>query len=168
MPVEKKWQPETFLEGENKFIAAHEKAEKFRQSKRHDEIFSCTATVAVFEAILGLLNASIFAFLNLLLCLTPIGADEQMVIKDSDAIRNVGRHVEVCGLAAPSRSVHSVPPTSISDENIPTSRLPGSLPIQELRLTRSQNYKGKTSASSVRLNFARGNRRLKSCRCTKL
>jgi hypothetical protein len=42
--------------------------------------------VAVLEAILGLLSASIFAFLNLLVCLTPIRADEQMVIKDSDAI----------------------------------------------------------------------------------
>jgi hypothetical protein len=39
-----------------------------------------------------------FVFLGLLLCLITIRADEQMVIKDSEAIRNVGRYVEVCGL----------------------------------------------------------------------
>ena len=39
-----------------------------------------------------------FVFLGLLLCLIPIQAGEQMVIKDSEAIRNVGRFVEVCGL----------------------------------------------------------------------
>jgi hypothetical protein len=39
-----------------------------------------------------------FVFLGLLLCLIPIQADEQRVIKDSEAIRNVGRYVEVCGL----------------------------------------------------------------------
>jgi len=36
-----------------------------------------------------------FAFLGLLLCLIPIRADEQTVIKDSEAIRYVGRYVEV-------------------------------------------------------------------------
>jgi len=39
-----------------------------------------------------------FVFLGLLLCLIPIQAGEQMVIKDSEAILNVGRYVEVCGL----------------------------------------------------------------------
>jgi tetratricopeptide (TPR) repeat protein len=39
-----------------------------------------------------------FAFLGLLFCLTPIRADEQAVIKDSDAIRYVGRYVEVRGV----------------------------------------------------------------------
>jgi DNA/RNA endonuclease YhcR with UshA esterase domain len=39
-----------------------------------------------------------FAFLGLLLCLIPIRADEQTVIKDSEAIRYVGRYVEVRGL----------------------------------------------------------------------
>jgi hypothetical protein len=39
-----------------------------------------------------------FAFLGLLLCLIPIRADEQTVIKDSEAIRYVGRHVEVRGV----------------------------------------------------------------------
>ena len=37
-------------------------------------------------------------FLGLLLCLIPIQADEQRVIKDTEAIRYVGRYVEVCGL----------------------------------------------------------------------
>ncbi len=40
----------------------------------------------------------LFVFLNLLLCLIPIRADEQAVIKDSEAIRYVGRYVEVRGL----------------------------------------------------------------------
>ena len=39
-----------------------------------------------------------FVFLALLLCLIPIRAAEQLVIKDSEAIRYVGRYVEVCGL----------------------------------------------------------------------
>ena len=39
-----------------------------------------------------------FTFLGLLLCLIPIRADEQTVIKDSEAIRYVGRYVEVYGL----------------------------------------------------------------------
>ena len=40
----------------------------------------------------------LFAFLGLLLCVSTILADEQRVIKDSEAIRYVGRYVEVCGL----------------------------------------------------------------------
>jgi DNA/RNA endonuclease YhcR with UshA esterase domain len=39
-----------------------------------------------------------FVFLALLLWLIPIRAAEQLVIKDSEAIRYVGRYVEVCGL----------------------------------------------------------------------
>ena len=39
-----------------------------------------------------------FVFLGLLLCLIATRADEQRVIKDSEAIRYVGRYVEVCGL----------------------------------------------------------------------
>ena len=39
-----------------------------------------------------------FLFLGLLLWWIPIRADEQVVIKDSEAIRYVGRYVEVCGL----------------------------------------------------------------------
>jgi hypothetical protein len=39
-----------------------------------------------------------FVFLGLLLWLIPIRADERVVIKDSEAIRYVGRYVEVCGL----------------------------------------------------------------------
>ena len=39
-----------------------------------------------------------FVFLSLLLCLIATRADEQRVIKDSEAIRYVGRYVEVCGL----------------------------------------------------------------------
>jgi DNA/RNA endonuclease YhcR with UshA esterase domain len=39
-----------------------------------------------------------FVFLGLLLCLITIRADEQVVIKDTEAIRCVGRYVEVRGL----------------------------------------------------------------------
>jgi hypothetical protein len=39
-----------------------------------------------------------FVFLGLLLWLIPLRADEQVVIKDSEAIRYVGRYVEVRGL----------------------------------------------------------------------
>ena len=39
-----------------------------------------------------------FAFFGLLLCLIPTRADEQAVIKDSEAIRYVGRYVEVRGV----------------------------------------------------------------------
>jgi hypothetical protein len=39
-----------------------------------------------------------FVFLGLLLGLIPIRADEQLVIKDSEAIRYVGKYVEVRGL----------------------------------------------------------------------
>ena len=39
-----------------------------------------------------------FVFLGLLLWWIPIRADERVVIKDSEAIRYVGRYVEVCGL----------------------------------------------------------------------
>ena len=46
----------------------------------------------------GLLVRVFFVFLGLLLGLCVTQADEQMVIKDSEAIRNVGRYVEVCGL----------------------------------------------------------------------
>src|ERR1700693_5547882 len=40
----------------------------------------------------------LFAFFGLLLCVSLILADEQTVIKDSEAIRYVGRYVEVYGL----------------------------------------------------------------------
>jgi hypothetical protein len=50
------------------------------------------------EAILIAYMRPYLAFLSLLLWLIPVGADEQRVIKDSEAIRHVGRYVEVCGL----------------------------------------------------------------------
>jgi hypothetical protein len=39
-----------------------------------------------------------FVFLGLLLCLITTRAEEQRVIKDSEASRFVGRYIEVCGL----------------------------------------------------------------------
>jgi hypothetical protein len=61
-------------------------------------MFLCTANLSAFEAILVSYMRPFFAFLGLLLCLLAIRADEQKVIKDSEAIRYVGRYVEVYGL----------------------------------------------------------------------
>jgi len=59
-------------------------------------MFLCTA-----NRILGYTSPdmrALFAFFGLLLSVSSILADEQRVIKDSEAIRYVGRYVEVCGL----------------------------------------------------------------------
>ena len=61
-------------------------------------MFLCTASLSGFEAILVSYMRPFFVFLGLLLCLIATRADEQRVIKDSEAIRYVGRYVEVCGL----------------------------------------------------------------------
>src|ERR1700726_5120610 len=61
-------------------------------------MFLCTANLSAFEAILVSYMRPFFAFLGLLLCLIAIRADEQTVIKDSEAIRYVGRYVEVRGV----------------------------------------------------------------------
>ena len=61
-------------------------------------MFLCTANLSELEAMLVSYMRPFFVFLGLLLCLITIRADEPMVIKDSEAIRNVGRYVEVCGL----------------------------------------------------------------------
>jgi hypothetical protein len=61
-------------------------------------MFFCPANLSELEAMLVSYMRPFFVFLGLLLCLITIRADEQMVIKDSEAIRNVGRYVEVCGL----------------------------------------------------------------------
>ena len=57
----------------------------------------CAANQSGFEAILASYMPPFFAFLGVLLYLAPIRGDEQAVIKDSDAIRYVGRYVEVRG-----------------------------------------------------------------------
>ena len=61
-------------------------------------MFLCPANLSRFEAILVSYMRPFFAFLGLLLWLLPVQADEQAVIKDSDAIRYVGRYVEVRGV----------------------------------------------------------------------
>ena len=61
-------------------------------------MFLCTANLSVFEAILVAYMRPFFVFLGLLLWWIPIRADERVVIKDFEAIRYVGRYVEVCGL----------------------------------------------------------------------
>ena len=61
-------------------------------------MFLCTAKLFAFEAILMTYMRPIFVFLGLLLCLMATRADEQRVIKDSEAVRYVGKYVEVCGL----------------------------------------------------------------------
>jgi hypothetical protein len=61
-------------------------------------MFLCTAILPVFEAMLVGYMRLFFLFLSLSLGLIPIRADEQLVIKDSEAIRYVGKYVEVRGL----------------------------------------------------------------------
>ena len=61
-------------------------------------MFLCTANQSRFEVILVSKCIHFLAFLGLLFCLTPIRADGQTVIKDSDGIRYVGRYVEVRGV----------------------------------------------------------------------
>jgi hypothetical protein len=61
-------------------------------------MFLCTANVPQFEAILVAYMRPVFVSLGLLLWLILIRADEQVVIKDSEAIRYVGRYVEVRGV----------------------------------------------------------------------
>lgn len=59
----------------------------------------CTANLSEFEAILVAYMRTFFVFLGVMLCLIPpVRADEQVVIKDFEAVRYVGRYVEVRGL----------------------------------------------------------------------
>jgi DNA/RNA endonuclease YhcR with UshA esterase domain len=53
---------------------------------------------STFEAIFGSDMPILFAMLGLLLCLTPLRAEEPPVIKDSEAVEYVGKNVEVRGL----------------------------------------------------------------------
>jgi hypothetical protein len=61
-------------------------------------MFLCTAKLFAFKAILSTYMRPFFVFLGLLICLISTRADEQRVIKDFEAIRYVGKYVEVCGL----------------------------------------------------------------------
>jgi hypothetical protein len=61
-------------------------------------MFLCAANQSGLEDILVPYMRPFFAFLGLLLCLTPTQGDEQAVIKDSEAIRYVGRYGEVRGV----------------------------------------------------------------------
>ena len=91
--------------------------------KRQDRIFFCTANQSELEAILVAYMLPVSVFIGLLLWLLLIRADEQVVIKDSEAIGN-------------------------SDENSQTRRSPGSFRLMRvLQLTLSQNRKGRTFAS---------------------
>jgi hypothetical protein len=58
----------------------------------------CTAKLFVSRLYWFAYMRPFCVFLGLLLCLIATQADEQKVIKDSEAIRYVGRYVEVCGL----------------------------------------------------------------------
>jgi hypothetical protein len=58
----------------------------------------CIAKLVALEATSMVYMRPFVVFLGLLLCLIATRADEQRVIKDSEAIRYVGRYVEVCGL----------------------------------------------------------------------
>jgi hypothetical protein len=63
-----------------------------------DEMFLRSVGRSKFEAIIRSDMRLLFAILGLLLCLTPLRADELPVIKDSEAIDYVGKNVEVRGL----------------------------------------------------------------------
>ena len=65
-----------------------------------DKMSLWTANLSGIEAILVAYMRPFFVFLGVLLCLIPVRADEQLVIKDSEAVRYVGRYVEVRGLVA--------------------------------------------------------------------
>ncbi len=65
-----------------------------------DKMSLWTANLSGFEVIVVTYMRPLFAFLGLLLCLIATRADEQGVIKDSEAVRYVGRYVEVRGLVA--------------------------------------------------------------------
>ena len=65
-----------------------------------DKMSLWTANLSGFETTLVTYMRPLFAFLGLLLCLIATRADEQGVIKDSEAVRYVGRYVEVRGLVA--------------------------------------------------------------------
>jgi RecJ-like exonuclease len=61
-------------------------------------MFVCSAGRFQFKAIVGSDMRPFFAILGLLLCFIPVQADELPVIKDSEAVRYVGKNVEVRGL----------------------------------------------------------------------
>src|SRR5262252_10495749 len=60
-------------------------------------MYLLTASRSEFEAIFGSDMRSLLAILGLLLCLIATRADELPVIKDSEAIHNIGKNVEVRG-----------------------------------------------------------------------
>ena len=62
-----------------------------------DEMFLRSVGRSKFAAIIRSDMRPLFAILGLLLCLTPLRADELPVIKDSEAIEYVGKNVEVRG-----------------------------------------------------------------------
>src|SRR6202040_3659925 len=65
------------------------------RSKRHDEMFLCIAKPSGFWV---RFMRPLFVFLGLLLSVISLWGDEQAVIEDSEAVRYVGRYVEVRGL----------------------------------------------------------------------
>ena len=60
-------------------------------------MFVCSAGRFQFKAIVGSDMRPFFAILGLLLCLIATRADDPFVIKDSKAVRYVGKNVEVRG-----------------------------------------------------------------------
>ena len=91
-----------------------------------------------------------FVFLGLLLWLIPIRADERVVIKDFEAIRYVGRYVEVCGLVV---SVTTSPfGTAFINfgREYPNQTFAGFIPADSgITADQITKLQGKTSASLV-------------------
>ena len=128
-------------------------------------MFLWTANLSGFEAILVTYMRPLFAFLGLLLCLIATRADEQRVIKDSEAIRYVGRYVEVRGFVA---SVTTSPfgTTFINfGREYPNQTFAGFIPADSgITADQITKLEGKIIGIVAQLNFTRGSRRSKSCR----
>jgi hypothetical protein len=112
-----------------------------------------------------------FAFLGLLLCLIPIRGDERAVIKDSDAIRYVGRYVEVrgcvvCVTTSPLGTAFINFGREYPDQTFAGFIAADSkIAIDQLTTLQGKIIGGKIIGIIGTIELTSANRRLKSCRC---
>jgi hypothetical protein len=124
-------------------------------SRDHDNLDANVSRMRLLIAILGLL-----------LCLVATKADEQTLIKDSEATHYVGRYVEVRGFVV---SVTTSPlGTAFINygREYPNQTFPGFVSTDSKIAIdqRIATLQGKSSESSARLSFIKGSRRSKSRR----
>jgi hypothetical protein len=107
-----------------------------------------------------------FVFLGLLLWWIPIRADEQVVIKDSEAIRYVGRYVEVCGLVV-SVTASPLGTTFINfGREYPNQTFGGFIPADSgITADQITKLQGKIIGIVGTIELHKGSRRSRSCRC---